>query len=73
MNPPVSRGARSSRIWVQIGLGAGVAMGLLTGLGIWSLYGWIRDSAPSQAAQAFVREHPDVRADLGEDIALHGV
>src|SRR4051812_36571667 len=48
MNPPVSRSAHSSRIW-------------------------IRDSAPSHAAQAFLREHPDVRADLGEDIALDGM
>jgi tetratricopeptide (TPR) repeat protein len=73
MNPPASRGARSLRFWVKIGLGVGAVMGLLAGVGLWSLYGWIRDSAPSQAAQAFVREHPDVRADLGEGIALDGM
>jgi len=73
MNPSASRGARSSRIWVQIGLGVGVAMGLLTGVGLWSLYEWVRDSAPSQAAQAFLRQHPEVREDLGEDVALDGM
>lgn len=73
MNPSASRGAHSLRSWLKIGLGVGVAMGLLSGVGLWSLYGWIRDSEPSRAAQAFLREHPDVRADLGEDIALDGV
>jgi tetratricopeptide (TPR) repeat protein len=73
MNPSASRGAHSLRSWLKIGLGVGVAMGLLSGVGLWSLYGWIRDSAPSRAAQAFLREHPDVRADLGEDISLDGV
>ncbi|KFE71312.1 tetratricopeptide repeat protein [Hyalangium minutum] len=58
---------------LRIGAGIVVGGGLLVGVVFWAVYGWVRDSAPSQAAQVFLSEHPIVQADLGEHIRLSGM
>jgi tetratricopeptide (TPR) repeat protein len=46
---------------------------LLGGAGFWFVLNWIADSAPSKTAQAFLREHPEVRADLGDSVWSDGI
>ncbi|MDY7226444.1 cytochrome c oxidase assembly factor Coa1 family protein [Hyalangium rubrum] len=73
MNPSKPSGDFARRTLVLLGVGVVVGVTLLVGAGTWAIYGWILDSAPSQAAQAFLREHPDIQADLGEGIWMDGM
>jgi tetratricopeptide (TPR) repeat protein len=62
----------SQRTLLAVVGGMVVIAGLLAATGMWFVFRWIANSAPSQVAQAFLREHPEVRADLGDPIEVDG-
>lgn len=62
----------SQRTLLVVVGGMVVIAGMIAATGLWFVFRWIANSAPSQVAQAFLREHPEVRADLGDTIEVDG-